>query len=176
MGGVSDYPDIFGIDIHTHGKETFQFDKQTLDLGAAGGHQAALVSVERAADDADFASVHGRSDFFRQVILGEFRSVHGIDEPLHVRIGDGHRFAPGIAQPAVLEGRRLFHDGIESALRLVDKEQILYERDLLADMNAFAYLQAPFHRDEDFHLHFFKLLVGGLPGVHPFQVAHHIPP
>ena len=54
---LSDYPDIFGIDIHTHGKETFQFDKQTLDLGAAGGHQAALVSVERAADDADFASV-----------------------------------------------------------------------------------------------------------------------
>ncbi len=39
---LSDYPDIFGIDIHTHGKETFQFDKQTLDLGAAGGHQAAL--------------------------------------------------------------------------------------------------------------------------------------
>ena len=108
--------------------------------------------------------------------MGEFRSVHGIDEPLHVRIGDGHRFAPGIAQPAVLEGRRLFHDGIKFALRLVDKEQILYERNLLADMNAFAYLQAPFHRDEDFHLHFFKLLVGGLPGVHPFQVAHHIPP
>lgn len=52
-GVLSDYPDIFGIDLHTHGKETFQFDKQTLDLGAAGGHQAALVSVERAADDAD---------------------------------------------------------------------------------------------------------------------------
>ena len=55
--------DILRTDLHTHGKETGEFDQQAFDFGATGGNKRAFVTVQGTTDDADAAVVHLGSDF-----------------------------------------------------------------------------------------------------------------
>lgn len=95
---------------------------------------------------------------------------------LHVPISYRHWLAPRATQPAILEGRCLFHDGVKVVLCLMHEEQVLYEGHFLTDTYSLAGDQVPFHRNENLHLHSFQQLISGYFGVCPFQVAHYVPP
>ena len=122
-----------------------------------------------------WASVHLRGYFLRQVILGEFRVTDSTDEAIHIRIGDGHRFAPGVAQPAVLQGGSFFHYGVKVQASFMYEKQILYEGHFLADALSLSGTQFVHFRDKNFHFLSFQQFIGRFFGIDPFQVTHHVP-
>jgi len=83
---------ILRTHLHPYCQQTWKFHKQTLDARAAGGDEATLVAVKRAANDADAPAVHGRSYFFGKIETRRFCRADSMNETLHIPVGHGHGF------------------------------------------------------------------------------------
>ena len=98
-----------------------------------------------------------------------------MNEAFHISIRNGHRFAPRMAQPPVLQRGKGVNNGVEILAPIINKEQIGNVGNFPTNALPTLLEQPPNLRGEDLKALFLKQLISHLLAVGPFEVAHDEP-
>ena len=162
------------------GYEPLDLDDEAARLAAALAHEAALVTVKGAADDADVFAIEEWRHFVWCEIADVPMAVDGADKLLHFLVAHLHGVVLAASTgKTILQGGQDVDDGIEDFAAFMDEDKVGHERHGLDDALATAKNNALTHRHKHLVLQpirtFFKVEIGGTLGVGASEVAQDIP-
>lgn len=172
----SEEEDEFGGYLYGGGQEVGEVDEDVALAQPFELQQAALLTVERPADDADPAAVHVGGDLAGAVVAGGGGRGGGGYEAVHVAGGHCHGGAVRCAlDVTVLESRDTFHNGIKHGAQCAYEEQIGDQREFASLCAAAGLYDFGVKGGEYLEVILFEKCVCVDAGIGPFQVAHHVP-